>query len=1011
MATTTIIQVSDIHFEGNEPENQGLVLNAFFKDLEITLGGISDKENTYCIISGDLVNKGNSRKIFDDFFDIFISQLTKYLPINHIFPIPGNHDFNRTVIEEDFAYYQEILFKEYQENEFNELIKNADNLLLKKFTFYEEFCKQKLKKTYFNIYGFSELITPELSVFCLNSALLSSGGYNDIDDAGKLKIETSELNKWIQENDGRKKILIMHHPIEHLSTFAQKELKAMLRNNSIDILIFGHNHDEELTNNHILNQKNHVKFSSPQLFSNKTDLNGYALLYFEDSTLIGIQYRQWSSRQRKFLSGQDFSGTEGGMIKFDRPHIILSDNTTQVLDREFQIAMRSYSKTPKWTQRILSTIPPHAISKENVEKLDYLNLINKPDNFQIIAAPQFGLTCYAKYLAKKAWEVKKDNWLYFDCADWRLSKIDSDINESLHLFNIQSNEVKCLLLDNWHNSIKDSSKILAKLRNQFKDIPFIILSNYDETIIIKGLDTEESHEGFKQLFLRELNRSGLRTIVKSFNDEQQIAEENCVLARLSLDLTDLNIHRTPLNCLQLLLAFQNNFEDRPVNRSRVFYYLLQLIFENPGKLFYGNTLDEKNCSFILGYFCEYLLRNDKDSFSESEFLNVIIPFKETNFNSSNISDLLQILKNNQILIDYYGNLKFRFSYWIYYFAAERMKLEPEFAQFMFEQKHSAYYPEIIEFYTGTDGARNDAAQIIIKDLETLSSRVHSKIGISDDINPFSDIKWKLIETKDGLTQEQLENNIRNSKLPDEIKDAIADTNYNSVKPYNQTIYSFLEEYDVKNLMELARSASRALRNSEFISPKLKENLSQEIYKAWKEIIRGLFLIAPILAKNGFGGIGGARFKLADDFPKEYSECLKSILINMPFNVVNWYKDDIFSDKIVLLFKKYLLKYEDPIVRHIIALLIANCRPQGWSDIILDYIGTVHKNSYYLGDLFSNLRANYSAQFMSASELGQTEKLIKTCWSKHDTGSKLPGKNTISKVSDNVLPERDIENIE
>ena len=170
-----------------------------------------------------------------------------------------------------------------------------------------------------------------------------------------------------------------------------------------------------------------------------------------------------------------------------------------------------------------------------------------------------------------------------------------------------------------------------------------------------------------------------------------------------------------------------------------------------------------------GYFCEYLLKNNKDSFSESEFLSVTKPFKEANYNNSNLSDLLLVLKNNQILVDCYGNLKFRFSYWIYYFAAARMKLVPEFAKYMFEQKHSAYYPEIIEFYTGTDGARNDAAEIIINDLNTLSKRVHGNIGIQEDINPFSDIKWRLVETKSGLTQEQLEENIRNSKLPDEIK--------------------------------------------------------------------------------------------------------------------------------------------------------------------------------------------------------------------------------------------------
>lgn len=72
MKQIKIIQVSDIHFEWNEPENQGLVLNAFFKDLETTIDSKVSKENTYCIISGDLVNKGGSQRTYDDFYNKFI---------------------------------------------------------------------------------------------------------------------------------------------------------------------------------------------------------------------------------------------------------------------------------------------------------------------------------------------------------------------------------------------------------------------------------------------------------------------------------------------------------------------------------------------------------------------------------------------------------------------------------------------------------------------------------------------------------------------------------------------------------------------------------------------------------------------------------------------------------------------------------------------------------------------------------------------------------------------------
>jgi len=1002
-----IIHISDIHFDKNEPENQGLILNSFFNDLQENQLNLN-KESTYCIITGDLVNAGSNETIYNSFFKGFILRLLKFVNIQNIYCLPGNHDLNRNIVEKNLDNHNEAISKEYNESEFNDFIKSDHNILLEKFKPFEIFCNEKLDLRHFNLYGYSENIIPKISIFLLNSALCSSGGFNDIIDEGNLKIETTAINKWISENAGRKKILLMHHPLEHLSKWAQSELKTMFKRD-INILINGHIHDQEIVSNY----NGFTKICSPQLFSDKNDTLGYSILTFNNSDLVSIEYRQWVYKQRKFMAGRDFSGTDSGIINFSAENKITSEDfITKRLETEFNVSMQSYSQTPDWIERTLSTTPPNfSLTKEKGEKLDYLNIINDSKNYQIIAAPQFGLTCYAKYLSLKSWVLNKKFWLYLDCEGWSISKAISDIDNAVLNYGVDKQNVRCILLDNWRDSMKDASKTLAKVKNIFPRIPLIILSNFHDSIIINGLDSEESHEGFKQLYLRELDRSGLRKIVKYINEIQHIAEENKVLERLNVDLVDLNIHRTPINCLQILIAFLNNFEDRPVNRSRVFSYILKVIFENPGNLFYGNELDEHNCSFIMGNFCEHLLKNNKETFTEDEFFRVSVPFAKKNYNPTNISDLLDVLKNTQIVVKHNGELRFRFSYWVYYFASGRMKISDEFADYMFDKKHSLYYPEIVEFYSGTDGAREDIAKKLISELEELSNKVHSKIGLKEDIDPFANIKWSLNETHKGMTQDQLETKVKNSRLPDEIKDVIADKNYDSIKPYSQTIHSFLEDYDVKNLMELTRSASRALRNSEFISSPLKEELAKSIFNAWNEITRVLLLIAPILAKNGFGGVGGARFQLAEDFPKEYSECLKQIVIAMPFNIMNWYKDDFFSDKLILLLDKYLIEYHDPKVRHIIALIISNGRPPSWKVSIQSYIKSIGKNSYYLGDLYTILSNNYSTRFMIPQELKQTENLIKSCWAKHNTGSPSPGKDTIRKVSKSILPKRNLKNLE
>ena len=840
--------------------------------------------------------------------------------------------------------------------------------------------------------------------------MLCSGGFNSINDKGILKIETAGLNEWIHNNKGRTKMLVMHHPEEFLTEFARKELKGMLKN-GIDILISGHIHDQDINHSFISDNQSVIKLGSPQLFSDKTDLNGYSLIRFQNEKIDSIEYREWVPRQRKFMRGQNFSGTENGIWNFSRSEITSDDFISLKLKSSFQKAMKSYSKSPTWVERICTTDPPNSQSKKESKNLDYINIINNPQNYHLIAAPQFGLTCYAHYLAMKAWEIKKDCWVYLDAHNWTYSKYHSDSEEAISDLQVQIGDVKCILLDHWKNNTKDSQKILKSIRHKFLDVPLIILSNYHDNIVLEGLDSEESHEGFSQLFLRELSRKGLRTLVSDFNSLYEIAEENRVLERLDVDLVDLNIHRTPINCIQLLIAFLNDFEDRPINRSKVFKYVLKVIFDNPGNLFYGDTLDEENCGFIVGYFCEHLLRNSKESFTEDEFYKITRPFCEKEYNPSNVSDLLQILKNNQILVGLNGELRFRFSYWIYYFAAIRMKDSVEFKAYMLNDKHSLYYPEVIEFYTGIDGRSEDIIKMLNNDLSTLSTKVHYNIGLPDDINPFRDIKWSLNETVKGMTQNQLEQNIKQSKVSDEIKDIVADKNYDSIKPYTQTINDYLEEYDVKNLMELTKSSSRALRNSEFVKPELKEELLNNIAMAWKELIRALYLIAPILAKNGFGGVGGARFKLTDDFPKEYDECLKSIVVAMPLNLNIWFKDDLFSDKLRMLFREHRSKEEDHTVRHILALMECTARPQGWKRSIITYMSGLNKNSFYLGNLYTNLRSNYAIKFLTPAEQKDTEYLIKACWVKHNRGSIMPGPGTVSKVSNDVLPERVEKDIE
>ena len=1001
-----LLHISDIHYGWNKPEEDGVVFDAFFEDIKQTLS--NNMADNYCIISGDLVHKGGNTYEYERFFNGFISRLIKKVPLSHIFVTPGNHDLNQKFVTDHLKEHQVDIRKNRTEVEFNEYVSDLEHCLLcEKFAPFESFCKDMMNISEYNLSGYYKNIIPEISFYMLNSAWCSSGGAkdeygNEIVDKGLLRVNTNGLNQWILENKGRTKILIMHHPIEHLTDDMMEQLYAICRN-EVNFLIAGHTHSQNM----IQFQDGAWVVISPQLFSEKKDRNGYSVMHLDGANVLDICYRQWNQRFRKFMNGVEYTGTEDGKwVNPDLESVIREDSILCTLQQDLDDAMTIYGVKPSWIHRKLSRQTLNKYHEQKERDLDYVDLLNSDKSFHIMAPSQFGITCYARFLSYVAWKELEKHWVYVDCKNWTLSKIQSDIEKSVRAHNISIKDIDCLLLDNWRNNIKDIEKISLKLKSLLPNKRFIILSHGTDIVSV-DLATKESHEGFIDLYLREIRRQDLRTVVSSIDGEHEIADEDVVVERLNQDLITLNLHRIPFTSIQFLIAYRNNFEKRPVNRTKVMDNVLRSVFDNPGNLTYGDEIDDENCKFIMGYFCQYLIEQERMFFTETEFVKVCQPFADEQYNSTNLYDLLKVLVNNQIIEPINGQLQFKMICWMCYFTANRMVEDEAFANLMFSEKNAIYNADFIDFFTGITGRNAEAVNKITSSLENLSIIVAKHLGIDGDFNPFANIKWRLNETEQGVTQKQLEEKIQASRMPDEIKEVVADSSFDSVKPYTQQIFKFLDKYEVRNLMQLLTSASRALRNSEFVKPEMKEHLTEQILNGWEVVMRVLFYISPLMAKNGYGGYGGANFKLDDSFSKDYAECLKQIIVAMPHNIILWYKNDFYSDKLTLLLRKYMLHHENEILRHLLALMISNAKPRNFEKMISPYIRTIGKNTYFLGDLYSSLRFSYSFDFMGGYELKQTENLIKSCYIKHKTGSIEPGPNSIAKfdLMKGELPKR------
>jgi len=302
-----------------------------------------------------------------------------------------------------------------------------------------------------------------------------------------------------------------------------------------------------------------------------------------------------------------------------------------------------------------------------------------------------------------------------------------------------------------------------------------------------------------------------------------------VLTKISKELESLNLHRTPYNILTILKVSERYYDDSPVNRTKMIEMILFVLFDFGEIPRYKTKPDLKDCEYVLGKYCELMLKREVFTFTKEEFIAELKKFCKEKYIELDIDVVFEILNNNSIIIFDYGKYRFKSSFWIYYFGAKRMHNDEKFREYIFQSKKYSAYPEIIEFYTGIDRNSDDALKILLNDITSTKNTVEEKLGIKEDINPLNSARWKPSENEIAKIQNEIGENVLKSNLPDAVKDQFLDKSYNQIRPYNQSIRKIFEDYSLHNLMQQIKASSTALRNSDYSDSELKKTLLLEIY--------------------------------------------------------------------------------------------------------------------------------------------------------------------------------------
>ena len=693
--------------------------------------------------------------------------------------------------------------------------------------------------------------------------------------------------------------------------------------------------------------------------------------------------------------------------------IINKEALRKIFQNRFSESLIGFNSQPIiWVEPVLSkTKEIYQNADENFEqKVSLDGLIKGPSSTIIQSPPQFGATALAHYLIKEAWE-KNSLWIYLDSELTKPHNIDKALKREIDSLDQELKDVKCIVLDSWENNSSKDMKKLQNLSEAYPEIPIIVMQRIDDSNFLESSNEEAVtiNRNFKFLHLLALPRHQIRQVVSEYNKAKDIGEEDIVLSKLVSDLEILNIHRTPYNCLTLLKVSEMYFDESPVNRTKMVEMVLFVLFNVDNIPTYKSKPDLKDCEYVLGLFCEDLIRNSNYYFTRESFLEDLNKFCQDKLIDLEVEVVFDVLNMNNIIVNRNSKYCFKSSFWIYYFGAKRMHIDPEFADYIFKSEKYISFPEIVEFYTGIDRNRADALRILSDDIKKTCEIVYNKIGIPGHVNPFANTKWQPKEEHIQKMQEEISENVLNSGLPDEVKDRYADKTYNQIKPYNQSIQSIFEEYSLLILMQKISASSRALRNSDYVEPDLKKGILNEILRSWEQLSKVLFALAPIMAEKGRADFQGAGFELEEgNWGNTFEEKLNRILQANPTNVVGYFKNDLYSNKIgPLLFEQFNLETAE-IKKHHLALLIIFERPRNWKKQIELYIVSLSKDSFFLYDTVNALRARYKYDFVDKTTVKEIEYLIKMGLAKHEFGDKKPRLDKITRISNKNLPKRENE---
>ena len=176
----------------------------------------------------------------------------------------------------------------------------------------------------------------------------------------------------------------------------------------------------------------------------------------------------------------------------------------------------------------------------------------------------------------------------------------------------------------------------------------------------------------------------------------------------------------------------------------------------------------------------------------------------------------------------------------------------------------------------------------------------------------------------------------------------------------------------------------------------------EITTALKVFSNIIYLVSPIFARQGYIQLPEYGFKLADSYAElDEKQRTVEIIVTIPYNLTLLFKEDIFSAKLSPVYIAQFNEEKDKVKKHLLASLLVYKQPNGWDTALLNYLGNIAKDSYYLGTLLDLMEGVLFTIELEDDDKRRMTNLVKSAMYKADKGIMPP---SIGILNQYALPK-------